>query len=157
MIVTVVPAEDWHADVIGAAARAADVAELAVTGKHTPTAAMKKGILASIRSFTGMVDGVPVCMFGANPYSILSGIGCVWMIGSTGLNPLKVQKVLLRESLPILEILQDLFPTLLYNFVDARNTSAIRWLKWLGFKFQPAILLGDEQIPFYPFTRARIH
>lgn len=149
----IVPAQEWHADVIGANPRPADVAELAVTSGSTPTEAMKAGIRVSIRSYTGTIDGVPVCMFGANPFSVLSGIGSVWMIGSAALNSKRVQKVLLRESLPVLDNLQNLFPTMLYNFVDARNTSAIRWLKWLGFTFHEAIDING--FPFFPFSRAR--
>ena len=40
---------------------------------------------------------------------------------------------------------------LLLNFVDARNTMAIRWLEWLGFDVAPARPLGPENMPFHPF------
>ena len=153
MMVSIIPAEEWHAAVIGANPRPADVAELAVTSGSTPEQAMLRGLSSSVRAYTGLVDGVPVCMFGAAPYSILGGIGSAWMIGSTGLSPLRVQKSLLRESRPMLDVLQELFPVMLYNFVDARNDCAIRWLKWLGFTFMDPIPMGRAKLPFFPFYK----
>lgn len=151
--IEIVPAEHWHAVVIGDDPRPADVAELSVTSKSTPEEAMLRGLRASPMAFTGMVDGVPVCMFGASPYSILGGMGAAWMIGSRGLEPLRVQKALLRESRPMLDVLQGLYPALLYNFVDSRNVCAIRWLRWLGFTFGDPIPMGAKKIPFFPFYR----
>jgi hypothetical protein len=83
----------------------------------------------------------------------MGGIGAAWMIGSTGLQPLRVQKALLRESREMLDVLQAMFPTMLYNFVDARNDCAIRWLKWLGFTFDDPIPMGRGKHPFFPFYR----
>ncbi len=73
-----------------------------------------------------MVRDVPVCMFGATPYSILGGIGTPWMVGSTGLNPFAVQKELLRLSRPALARMQQAFPSMLFNVVDQRNEAAQR-------------------------------
>lgn len=41
----------------------------------------------------------------------------------------------------------------LVNFVDARNTQAIRWLKWLGFEFgEETVPYGPKGYAFYGFT-----
>ena len=39
----------------------------------------------------------------------------------------------------------------LTNYADARNTTAIRWLRWLGFNILPAIPFGLDGLPFHPF------
>lgn len=98
-----------------------------------------------------MVRGVPVCMFGATPYSILGGIGTPWMVGSTGLDPLSVQKELLRLSRPALARMQMAFPSMLFNVVDQRNEAAQRWLHWLGFHFLAPVPVGPDSAPFLPF------
>ena len=40
---------------------------------------------------------------------------------------------------------------LLRNYVDERNTMAIRWLEWLGFEILPVEPFGVEGLPFHPF------
>jgi len=40
----------------------------------------------------------------------------------------------------------------LENYVDARNTKAINWLKWLGFQFaDETVPYGMLKMPFYKF------
>lgn len=41
---------------------------------------------------------------------------------------------------------------LLTNFIDARNTRHIEWLKWLGFKLIRQVPLGPHNLPFYEFV-----
>lgn len=149
----VVVGEPWHVDAIADDARAADVAELWASSRTHPRDAMKRGLASSVSTFTGFFDGVPVCMFGASPFSILGGYGIAWMLGSSALDRLCVQKSLLRHSGPAVDYLQSQFPTLLYNFVDQRNASAIRWLDWLGFEFDDPIPYGVDGLPFLPFYR----
>jgi len=144
-------AEPWHVDVIAANPRAADIAELWASSRTTPAEAMRRGLEASGDCYTGFFDDVPVCMFGAAPLSILGGQAAAWMIGSAALDQLRVQKQLLRVSRVVVAYMREQYPVLLYNFVDARNVAAIRWLHWLGFQFDDPILYGEDQIPFLPF------
>lgn len=151
MTARIVKAEPWHADAIASNPRPADVAELWASSRTTPAEAMRRGMAASGDCYTGLFDDVPVCMFGAAPLSILGGQAAAWMIGSAALDRLRVQKALLVLSFPVVDYLSQQYPALLYNFVDARNTTAIRWLRWLGFRFDPPIPYGVDQIPFLPF------
>lgn len=146
-----VPAAAAHVEAIAAAARPADVLELWACARTTPSEALHRGLAGSAEAWTAMVRGVPVCMFGATPYSILGGIGTPWMVGSTGLNPLGVQKELLRLSRPALALMQQRFPSMLFNVADQRNTAALRWLNWLGFQFLPPVPVGPDGTPFIPF------
>jgi hypothetical protein len=43
----------------------------------------------------------------------------------------------------------------LVNFVDARNTRSIRWLRSLGFEIHPAVAFGALRMPFHKFTMGR--
>ncbi|HWU70748.1 MAG TPA: hypothetical protein VN017_05280 [Pseudoxanthomonas sp.] len=151
MKATIVPTEPWHITIIAENARQADIDELWCSSRSRPDWCMRRGLNATVKPYTGMVDGKPVCMFGVSPFSILSGMGAAWMIGSKELNRLSVQKELLRLSRPVVASMRDQFPALLYNFVDQRNTSAIRWLRWLGFQFDDPIPYGVDGLPFLPF------
>ena len=43
----------------------------------------------------------------------------------------------------------------LFNYVDKRNTQAIKWIKSLGFTFTKLVdNFGYEQKPFYEFVKA---
>ncbi len=152
---SIVPATIEHAQAIAANARDADVAELWASSRTTPLEAMLRGMESTVHAYVGIYDGEPACMFGAAPFSILGGMGTAWMIGSRVLDGLGAQKRLLRLSVPAVDFMQDQFPTLLYNFVDQRNESAIRWLKWLGFEFGEPIIYGMDGQPFLPFYRRR--
>lgn len=151
----IVPAERTHAEAIAANARDADVAELWASSRSDPLAAMLRGMESTVHPFTALYEGEPACMFGASPFSILGGMGAAWMIGSRVLESRGAQKYLLRLSVPVVDFMQDQFPNLLYNFVDQRNTSAIRWLRWLGFQFSDPIPYGVDGLPFLPFYRRR--
>ena len=39
----------------------------------------------------------------------------------------------------------------LYNYVDVRNTLAVRWLSWLGFELDAPEPFGIDQLPFHKF------
>lgn len=148
--VEILPATAEHAESIALRARPADVAELQASSRSTPLEAMLRGIASSTMSYTGFVDGVPVCLFGVAPFSIMTGKGIVWMIGSTELDRPRVQRELLRFSHIAVGYMREHYPTMLFNFVDQRNESALRWLRWLGFSFDEPIAYGDDGLPFVP-------
>lgn len=149
-MIELVPAEDWHASVIAAMARDADRAELWAAGRHAPLDAMRAGMKVS-RSSTAMLGSEPVAMFGVTPVSLLLGRGIPWMVGSRRLDEMALKRALLREAVSVVRGWQARYDFLL-NFVDDRNTSAIRWLRWLGFtvssETQP---IGEDGMPFRTF------
>lgn len=152
----IVPATADHARALAANARPEDVREFKAVSGSDPLPVMLRGIDSSVEPLVALHDGEPVCMFGAAPWSILGGIGAAWMVGSQALDRRRVQADLLRLSPLVVDYLQDQFPALLYNFVDQRNTSAIRWLRWLGFQFgEEPVIYGVERRPFLFFYRKR--
>src|SRR3546814_18604389 len=78
------PATESDIDVILADIRPADVAEMTALGT-TPERAMRQGLARSDWPDTGLLDGVPVCMFGVAPVNLMLGRGAPWMLAATGL------------------------------------------------------------------------
>ena len=88
-------------------------------------------------------------MFGVAPRDILGGVGSPWLLGTGDVERHAITFLRLNRQY-VLRML-DIFPHLV-NFVDARHTVAIRWLKWLGFKFAPGpVPYGMRGMPFYRF------
>lgn len=151
MIADVVLAESSHIAPIVANVREADRLELWAMARATPDQCLRYGLQHSRTAYTGRIDGVPVCMFGATPYSLLGGIGVPWMVTATGLDRFSAQKALLRHSKPGVLELRRQFP-ILVNAVHAGNAAAIRWLRWLGFTIHPVQPMGPDSDLFHPFT-----
>lgn len=151
MLAAIVPAERSHIDAIASSPRPADVAELWAVARATPRVCMERGLEVSTRAYTGLLDGEPACMFGLTPVSILAGWGAPWMVGSTKLEKLSAQKAMLRASAAGMDYMKRQC-SLLFNVVDDRNTSAQRWLLWLGFTLlepEPMGFNGERFRTFY--------
>ena len=80
--------------------------------------------------------------------------GCIWMICTDELFTNKKYKIqLIRKGREWVDNLLKSYKVL-YNFVYAENTSAIKWLKSLGFTFiQYHEKYGMQGKPFYEFLR----
>lgn len=147
----VVIRDGWLTDVaqIAQDARQADVDELWAYARVTPDKAMVVGLTHGTHTWTAAVDGVPVCMFGVVPVSLLGGVGAPWMVGTNEL--LKNQVPLIRNSRPYVKKMLTVYSTL-FNVVDSRNTLAIRWLRWCGFKVDAEEKpMGPDGVLFRPF------
>ena len=102
----------------------------------------------SIYKYTCKVKGVPVCMFGLNPDSLLGDKAKIWMLATDELKT--IQRRFARHSKEVVrEYLED-YP-LLYNYIDVRNTESIKWLKWLGAKMLHAVPYGINGESFFYF------
>ncbi|GFE61926.1 hypothetical protein AOG2_25140 [Geobacter sp. AOG2] len=145
----IVPATDGHIPTIAAHVRDADRAELWGVGCVTPLECLRYGLEYSRMARTGLMDGVPVCMFGVVPSSILGNVGRPWMVGTHHLDVHPF--VFLRRCRGCVAEMREGFERL-ENYVDARNRRAIQWLTWLGFEIDPAAeKLGPFGLPFFRF------
>lgn len=129
-------ATEADVDVILADIRPADVAEMAALGT-TPERAMREGLARSDWTAVGLLDDVPVCMFGVAPVNVMLGRGAPWMLASTALDRMPFE-ILRREFLPACDRAVDVMRSqyrFLFNVVDQRNRKAVRWLRMLGFNF----------------------
>lgn len=127
--------------------RPEDTAELWASSLLSPAEVAALGI-ARGEAWVGLVDGEPVCVFGVAQASILSAEGMPWMVGTMRLPFLK--RSFVAGSREVVAEMHRRFPVL-RNFVDARNSHAIRWLKWLGFTIMEAEPHGPFGLPFHPF------
>ena len=80
--------------------------------------------------------------------------GCIWCIATDELFDNKKYRIqLIRQGRKWVDKLLESYK-ILYNYVYAENTSAIKWLKALGFTFiNYHAKYGKESKPFYEFLR----
>jgi len=129
--------------------RQPDRAEVAAAAGMGPFRALSDSLQRSAAAWTGMVNDEPVCMFGVTPVDILGGVGSPWLLGTNEVERYAI--TFLRLNKGYVAKMLELFPHL-QNYVDVRNGMSIRWLKWLGFRFDPEpVPYGIWGLPFYRF------
>ena len=150
-IITALPG---HIGPIGQNVREADKLEFAAN-MRTAEQVMTAGLKISTVAWTGLVDDVPVCMFGVAPVGsiFIAEYGRPWMVGTRLLDDVAV--LFLRRCRGQIKEMLDLYPVL-SNYVAASNTQAIRWLRWLGFKVSDfPVPMGIRAVPFLHFELRR--
>jgi hypothetical protein len=153
VIPEIVTAHRDHIPLIAARVREADRQELWASGLHGASEVMHQGIDISEVAWTGLIDGVPVCMFGVAPVTVIGGLGRPWMVGTDMLD--KHQMVFLRRCREYVDFMLQMYPVL-ENYVDARNVQAVKWLMWLGFSFSEPELMGPFSLPFCRFEKRSV-
>jgi len=132
--------------------RQADIEEITEALGIPMDEALHDAITGSLNAKKIVVDGLVVAVFGDAPYSILGSIGVPWLISTVHVE--KHARAFLKVCKPEVQGMLTRHRHLM-NYVDARNTAAIRWLKWLGFSFEPAQPYGAKRFPFHQFTLNR--
>lgn len=152
-LVSIEKATMAHAGYIAANIRPEDAAEIWASSMQTPLQAMLTGLKYSDEVLVGLVNNQPVCMWGVAGDSFIGKVGIPWMVATKQLDD--YAKIFIRRCRAgLLEITKN-YDTLV-NYVDARNVKTIRWLKYMGFKFEtPAEAGGFFKLPFYKFTMRR--
>jgi hypothetical protein len=132
--------------------RQADIDEITEALGIPMEEALIDAVTDSLNAKKIVVDGEVVAVFGDATYSILGSVGVPWLISTVHVE--RHARAFLKVCKPEVQGMLTRHSHLL-NYVDARNTAAIRWLKWLGFTFAPAIPYGPKGFPFHPFTLNR--
>ncbi|WP_018123373.1 hypothetical protein [Desulfovibrio oxyclinae] len=134
--------------------RSADVEEVRAAIGEYSVAYLERAFYASDPCYVMLgEEGDLVGIYGVVPNPLQLNSGAVWMHCTDTLEKYPFQ--FLRRSREGADRLHDTYD-LLYNFVDARNTVHIKWLRWSGFKFinyHPNH--GKGKRPFYEFVRIR--
>lgn len=131
--------------------RKADVDEVyAATGRKARDALIEAFDLADHVSAL-LVDGRCEAVAGTVPHPT-DGLGVIWMLASDKAT-LKRRPFLETNRGFIAECLER--HEALSNFVDERNTQAIRWLRWLGFRILDPRPFGFLGLPFRQFWMDR--
>lgn len=128
--------------------REIDLRELSAVSGRSPDAVLKYALRFSDICRAGIADGETICMYGVQAKGI-TAIGMIWMLGTDALDAhaMKVGRETYKQTR---EMIADF--DLLENWVHIENKKTIRWLMWLGFKFEkpkPYGLKGELYSHFY--------
>jgi len=131
--------------------RAQDAQEVFASGGRNPAQALIRAYLTShLHCYTIILDDEVVGMFGIS--KIRDGVGSPWLLGSDKLTDHKFE--FHKHAKDHIDTFMDEY-NVLFNYVDQRNTQAIKWIKSLGFTFTKLVdNFGYEQKPFYEFVKA---
>lgn len=144
-IVTASPAD---LDFIAANMSQADADEVWATAGVLPWEALEASARVSRDTFVGRANGAPVCAFGVGQRTLLDDVGVPWLLGTPEIR--KHARAFLTLSKEWVTREAERYSRL-ENWVDARHTRAVKWLKWLGFTLEPAVPYGPYKMPFHRF------
>jgi hypothetical protein len=142
------PVEPGDAEELAPRLRQADLEEIAAASGRAPVEVLRVSAAMSTHSWAVEIDGELACLMGVTPVSIVSGIGCPWLLGSDAVP--RHAGAFIKQTLVYIPLMLEAYPHL-FNFVDARNTKAIRWLKRAGFNVMEPMPYGKSKMPFHPF------
>lgn len=128
--------------------RQADIEEAWAFYGRCPKALVLESFEKSHLCWTGLLDGEPVITFGCCTFDLFESNGVPWLVGTSKLE--QVPFTFARMSRPFLRLMKARHVRLT-NYVDTRNTLAIRWLRWLGFTLDPAAPAGPFGLMFHHF------
>ena len=113
--------------------------------------ALEDSVAVSRICRTIVLGGAPAAIFGAADANACSP-GVAWLLGTDKIteHP-RAFWLASREGLGLLFTWYDQ----LFNYVDARNTASLRWLKRLGARIAPAVPFGIDARPFHYFEFVR--
>lgn len=149
-MIYLVRAEPKHIESLLGRVRRADREELAAGYSLTPERALETGLKISSHCWAGMWQGRVIAIAGLYPTSFLGDHAHPWMIGSHDLERSELRRKFLDMSQAVLAHMLTLYPHL-DNWVDARNRTAVRWLRWLGFQVDVPEPHGPLGMPFHHF------
>jgi len=144
----IIPTITAHIEELAQTMCSEDIDECWAARHYTPLEALEQAVKISNDATTGLIDGVVACIFGVAPVSVAGGKGSPWMLTAPVLR--KHGKTFLRGTRMWMEDQKYKWLSL-ENYVDARHTLAIRWLKWTGFDMDKPAPYGPDGMSFHKF------
>ena len=138
-----------HALQIAITLRDSDAEELRAASGRAPLEVLLESLkVTDADVWSLMVEGHPVAIGGLTPSPSLPGWAVVWVVGSDWIDekPKTFTRVM-RERLGWALANH----TGLYNWVDERNESSVRWLDMMGFNVGSPAPHGKNDMPFRYF------
>lgn len=148
----IVKPEEFHIIHIAEKMRLDDQREVWAMAHMTPEEALRASIKSKGEKHTVLADGEPIAMFGVGLPSMMSGRGVPWLLAREGFE--KYFKSIGRYSRRYIDYALDVYDSL-ENYIDIRNTTSIRWLRWLGFNFDQPEVFGPDKRLFMRFWKRR--
>lgn len=93
-------------------------------------------------------DDTPVALMGVSTTSLLSNIGCPWMLATDEAS--RHRSSLVRGGRAYSAAMLQQYNRL-ENWVDARNAHAVAWLRHSGYVLEEPAPYGALQMPFHRF------
>jgi hypothetical protein len=132
--------------------RESDKQEIWASDHYIPEAALSLSFNKSPLCFVLEYKGKPIAMAGAATDSLTSEEACIWLLATDDIN--KIFIAFVKLSLMVIRRLLEQY-AFLYNYVDDRNKTSIKWLKWCGADFSFPRKYGREQMLFHYFSFKR--
>lgn len=107
---------------------------------------LEQSVSNSVAPRAWLVDDQPALICGVAITRLL-GTAIPWALSSNLVE--QHPYIMLKGSKYIVGEWRKEYP-FMKNYVDARYTKSINWLKWLGFDIQEAIPFGPKLLPFHP-------
>lgn len=148
--VEIVRYEDGHGAAVADRMRLCDRKEIYYLAMLTAPRAVALTAGISVGRWTGLVDGVPACIFGVARRSLISPVGVPWLLATDLMDT--VPRIVAKESRTYFKRIQAAFPVL-ENHVLAENVQTVRWLRWLGFDMEEPAPYGAFGAPFIRFGK----
>lgn len=146
----IVPCTREHIENLAPRLREMDREELLLSTGLSPDVALMDSFEFSFESWAVVEDGVVLCVFGLGSHPQGDGWGIPWLLASEEFYEVGFRFA--RECRGVIAKMHQKFPRLI-NMVYAKNSKAIRWLKWCGFTFHNQIQAGPYNAYFLPFTK----
>lgn len=143
------PTEPGDVDILFANLRDSDRIECEAYGEDIHEL-IRSSVARSLLCWTGLADGELGAVMGVTAHDTLAGIGTPWMLGTPVLD--RHSRILVRKTPEYIARMLAAFPHLT-NFVHAKNTTSVRWLRRLGFTLHEAEPFGPFGEPFHRFER----
>ena len=143
-------ADKWDIDSLAPKLREEDMAELAASGIPA-TAALREGITTpGAEAYTAVYGPTaePSAVFGAVPVSAAGNTAVVWLLGTRRVDSCKFEYLHFGQR--FLAYLRGRYH-LLFNRVDERSVKSVRFLRLLGFRFDPTRDLVGRDTTFLYF------
>lgn len=134
MTIEILPATLDHAAFVAAHLRASDRREAEALSPESFETLARRSVTCAVEAWCGLVDGEPVCLFGVGLRNML-GAAEPFFIATDALERHPV--AFLRRCRPYVADWLQRFGVL-EQWVDARNEASLRWMRWLGFRVEPA-------------------
>lgn len=128
--------------------READRVEAWAAGMMTSREALLSSLDISPDPQAILGDGRVLTIFGIGTWTVLALRGIPWLLTAEEM-PRHARR-LIPLSRAYIDDARRRYKSM-GNYVDARNTKAIRWVRWLGFTVDPAKPFGPQKVPFNYF------
>ncbi len=131
--------------------RLEDCLELEASSKATVLNQIEHAVAISMHPGAAFgPDGELLCLFGAAPMGLMSDCAAPWCLGTDDL--FRFPQATTKGSQRYFMQIGQQYPRLM-NYVDARNTTSIRWLRRMGFEIDPPEPFGHLKMPFHRFHK----